>query len=198
MSKLSKHLVFRFTFKCHRFCMPTRHLSITLHSLYDNYIESAGLGALPARHSTIDTSNVSFHSNSILMVSGQYKLTSNHRCVESGFVLSSTSVKWKEKKGGEAIRHSVPLVTGLIRNCVTSQRSMCASQWLLWYETKERKINHIPKTETLLIIFKILKELLRSFDISWILTCSYFNNLLYNVNSTITRPLVRSRKMIRL
>lgn len=40
------------------------------------------LGGLPVRYSTNDSSTMSFHSNSILMVSGQSKLRLNHMCIE--------------------------------------------------------------------------------------------------------------------
>ena len=54
---------------------------------------------LPDRRSTSDTSIISFHSNSILMAPGRYKLTSNHRCVESRLCPFNALVKEEKRRG---------------------------------------------------------------------------------------------------
>lgn len=66
--------------------------------------KSVCLGGLPVRQSTNESSSISFHGNSISMVSGQHELTSNHRCVESWLCpfqyFHHSSVQWKEMEVG--------------------------------------------------------------------------------------------------
>lgn len=106
-------------------------------------------GCLPATHSTNDSSTISFHGNSILMVWGQHELTSNHRCVESWLCPFQQVLLSNEK---DAIRVSQPPAsTALIQRQRLSVTSVnCFHQdfffpnhrifvWKMYYLQKRKK-----------------------------------------------------------
>lgn len=78
-------------------------------------------GCLPATHSTNESSTISFHGNSILMVWGQHELTSNHRCVESQLCPFQQVLLSNEK---DAIRVSLPAASTAISQKTKAVRDL--------------------------------------------------------------------------